>query len=256
MERFSGNIYGSLDSGFSKVTEEDIKQINGLDNPPPVPVTEENIYIRRCWLTGDAVNVFYGKFRTEDLPEILSMICGKSVLIGHRKDTVGIARFFGGSIENKTIKNDITGRTEEVNFIVPKFYWMKGTEHSEDLRLNIDGGIYHQASLSWWYKKPTCSICGLDIRSVECTHIPGKIYSGKLCFYYYDEIIDVAEGSIVYLGAHPKTGFSLSKNRLEFIQNDEDELKRNKNIILTKKLIEWSQYGKKRYVRNKNRRDK
>ena len=242
MEKYSAVIYGTLDAGFSIVTEEDVKSINTLNNPPPVPVTKENIYVRRCFLCGDAVNVFYGKFRTEDLPQLLRMIRGKSVLIGHRKDTIGVARFFNGTIEKKKIKNDVINKTEEVSFIVPKFYWIKGTNLAEDIRLNIDGGIYHQASLSWWYKRPTCCICGLDIRSLDCSHIPGRKYSGKLCFYYYDEIVDVAEGSIVYLGAHPGTGFSLNKSHPEKVKIAVT----GKRIFLKEKLLEWSENGKHR----------
>ncbi|MFC1724670.1 hypothetical protein ACFL4T_03515 [candidate division KSB1 bacterium] len=249
MEQYSGTVYGSFETGFDKVTDEDIKNINGLENPPLLPVTKERIYIRRCWLAGDAVNVFYGKFRTKDLPRLLGLIRGKSVLVGHRKDTVGIARFFGGSVEKKMTGNVITGKTEETNFIVPKFYWIKGTQQAEDLRLNIDGGIYHQASLSWWYRKPTCSICGLDIRSIDCSHIPGKTYNENLCFYFYDDIVDVAEGSIVYLGAHPGTGFSLSGQNVAIPEKNSNYLLKNKELLLKKMLIQWAKNGKNRQAR-------
>ena len=199
---------GALLSFAGAATDDDIARINALDNPPPVRVTAEDVYIRRCRLTGDGINCHFGRFRTNDLPMLLEKVQGVSCLIGHRKDTAGIARFFSGSIETFPAPDLDTGRTVDMRFIVPKIYWMKRHSGAEDLRENIDGGVYHQASISWLFERPVCGICGKDIR--ECDHVPGKRYGGKLCFFWYDGIGDVLEGSIVYAGGHPGTGFSVN----------------------------------------------
>jgi hypothetical protein len=200
MEWIYRELSGVLLSEKIKVSDEDIIVINSLPNPPLVPVTAREIYIRRCRLAGDAIDSGFGRFRTTDLDLLLELVQGVPALIGHRKDSLGVARFFGGSIE----RNQASG----VSYIVPKFYWMKMHSASEDLRVNIDGGIYNEASLGFTFKKPTCSICGEDIR--RCEHVPGREYESNLCFFNYDDIIKVTEGSLVYRGAQPGTGFALA----------------------------------------------
>jgi len=188
----------------TEVPEEDILLINSLDPPPPSEITKDDIYVRSIRLTGDSINSYYGRFRTSDLPKLLELCRGISCLIGHNRNTAGIARYYGGKIVEHTFLNKTTGKEETCNFIVPRIYWMKYHSKAEDLRINLDGGIYHSFSIGYWYKTATCSICGNDIRL--CEHIPGKSYNGDLTFFWYDEIIDVVEGSIVYSGAHPGTG--------------------------------------------------
>jgi len=200
MEWIYRELSGVLLSEKIKVSDEDIIVINSLPNPPLVPVTAREIYIRRCRLAGDAIDSGFGRFRTTDLDLLLELVQGVPALIGHRKDSLGVARFFGGSVE----RNQASG----VSYIVPKFYWMKMHSASEDLRVNIDGGIYNEASLGFTFKKPTCSICSEDIR--RCEHVPGREYESNLCFFNYDEIIKVTEGSLVYRGAQPGTGFALA----------------------------------------------
>ena len=123
------------------------------------------------------------------------------MLIGHNKRSLGVARFFGGSVE----------KHEENSYIVPQFYWLRGHSSAEDLRVAIDGGLYSEASISFAYKKPTCSVCGKDIRT--CEHLPGSLCEGQNepVFYYYDSVVAVLEGSLVYRGAQPGTGFNLSE---------------------------------------------
>lgn len=182
-----------------KVTEKDLEIINNLPNPPLIPLTARDIYVRRCRLAGDAVDAGFGRFRTEDLPRLLELVQGAPALVGHRKDTLGVARFFGGEIWQDPIS--------KVSYIVPRFYWMRQHSLSEDLRVNIDGGIFSEASIGFTFRKPTCSICGEDIRM--CDHLPGNEYDEQMCFFYYDEITRVTEGSFVYRGAQPGTGFML-----------------------------------------------
>ncbi len=185
-------------------TDEDVRTINSLKNPPPAPVSEKDIFVRRCRLAGDAIDAYHGRFRTEELSKLLAMVQGAPMLIGHNKRSLGVARFFGGSIEEH----------EGTHYIVPGFYWLRGHSSSDDLRVAIDGGLYCEASISFAYEKPTCSVCGEDIRT--CEHLPGSLVDGQKepVFYYYDNVVAVLEGSLVYRGAQPGTGFSLSDSRI------------------------------------------
>ncbi|MBM3328199.1 MAG: hypothetical protein FJY67_01840 [Calditrichaeota bacterium] len=184
----------------SKGGDDDIIAINNLPNPPPVPVTARDVQIRRCRLAGDAVDAGFGRFRTADLPRLLQLVQGAPALVGHRKEGLGVARFFGGSLE----KDDRTG----ITYVVPKFYWMRAHSAAEDLRVNIDGGIWCEASLGFSFRRPTCSVCGEDVR--RCDHTPGRDYDGSAAYFYYDDILKVYEGSFVFRGAQPGTGFALA----------------------------------------------
>jgi hypothetical protein len=73
----------------------------------------------------------------------------------------------------------------------------------------IDSGVYSEASIAFLYHTPLCSVCGRDLR--ECSHWPGREYDSELCFFWYDGVERVTEGSLVYRGAANGTGFELDK---------------------------------------------
>jgi hypothetical protein len=178
----------------------DIEQINALPNPPLVPLAADDIYIRRCRLSGDMIDGQNGCFRTQDLERLLTLTHGAPALIGHNRSSLAVARFFGGAVEEHNGHH----------YIVPKFYWPKQHSEAEDFRVLLDSGIIAEASISFTFDKPTCSICAKDIR--ECEHQPGANYGLKPCFYYYDGIDRVLEGSFVYRGAEPGTGILAEKS--------------------------------------------
>jgi hypothetical protein len=174
-----------------------IEQINRLDGVLET-VTKDDVHIRSLRLAGDTVNMQFGRFRTKDLPILLAMTDGAPVMTGHRKDKLPIGRLFGGDIVERN----------GINFIRPNIFWSAKLEEGEKLRVNIDHGIYNEASINIFFNKPTCSICGEDIRNSEkCEHLPGKKYDDELCFFWYDEVKKVGEGSIVYRGSQEGTGF-------------------------------------------------
>jgi len=206
IERTLSGVIIPIESGESKPTESIyhdglMKKINSLSGVNRT-LNIEDVFIRRGRLAGDAIDGQYGRFRTEDLPRLLEMTHGAPMLIGHRRDTLGMARFFGGDISEK----------DGVNYIRPYFYWMQKNSQAKDLMTDIDGGIYSELSIGFTFKKPTCSICNEDIRA--CDHFPGENYDGEMCYFYYDNIQRVREGSIVYRGAEPGTGFESVEDSL------------------------------------------
>ncbi|MCX7835941.1 MAG: hypothetical protein N2450_07745 [bacterium] len=176
-------------------SEEDLATIYALPNPPLVPLTVEDLYVRRCRLAGTAVDQKGGCFRKQDLPLLLKLVQGAPALIGHNHQSIAIARFFGGNIE----------QLGEYEYIVPKLYWLKDHSRAEDLRLEIDGGLVTEASIAFVFQQATCNLCERDLRL--CQHQVGEWYDGVLCHYWYDGIESVLEGSLVYRGAEPFTAF-------------------------------------------------
>lgn len=190
LQKLSGPVAVNESNSNSLLSEE----LRDLPNPPLIELKPEDIYVRRCRLAGDAVDSQMGCFRTHDLDKVLKLTHGAPALIGHNRQSIAVARFFGGSVEE----------FEGHHYIVPRFYWPKAHSASEDFRVLLDSGIITEASIAFTFNKPTCSICGKDIR--DCEHQPGTHYGMKLCHYYYDGLERVLEGSFVYRGAEPGTG--------------------------------------------------
>jgi len=199
----SQSLVGALLRDPCPARQEDIESIHALPNPPLARLTAEDIHVRRCRLASDAIDSRYGRFRTEELPRLLELVQGAPVLIGHDRRTLGVARFFGGEVEKRG----------DVSWIVPRFYWPRGHSRAEDLRVMIDSGVYNEASIAFLYRTPTCSVCGEDLRS--CAHWPGREYENQLCFFYYDGVERVTEGSLVYRGAAQGTGIELNQQPAE-----------------------------------------
>ena len=146
----SQHLSGTLLREPCKASAQDLDAIHALPNPPLLPLTAEEIHIRRCRLASDQTDSRFGRFRTEDLPRLLELVQGAPVLIGHDRRTLGIARFFGGEVEKRG----------EASWIVPRFYWPRAHSQADDLRVMIDSGVYNEASIAFVYQKPTCSNCG------------------------------------------------------------------------------------------------
>jgi hypothetical protein len=190
LQRLSGPLLPLAETALAS----DLPAIQSLPNPPLVALQESDIHVRRCRLAGDAVDSQFGCFRSHDLPRVLELTHGAPALIGHNRQSLAVARFFGGSVEEHLGHR----------YIVPRFYWPKAHSAAEDFRVLLDAGIINEASISFVFDKPACSICGKDIR--QCEHEPGALYGLRLCHYFYDGIERVLEGSFVYRGAEPGTG--------------------------------------------------
>ncbi|MDP8207619.1 MAG: hypothetical protein P9L92_13210 [Candidatus Electryonea clarkiae] len=211
----SQNLTGNLIPEAVAVSNEDISLINKLPNPPLVTMNTEDIYVRRCRLANDQIDSRFGRFHIDDIPRLIELVQGAPVLIGHDRQSLGVARFFGGEVEKRG----------DTTWAIPKFYFPRAYSQSEDLRIMLDSGIYNEASIAFLYQKPTCNICDEDLR--QCPHWPGKTYEGKLCFYWYDGIERVTEGSLVYRGAVQGTGFELEYETEENSTGSHDDEKMN-----------------------------
>lgn len=205
------------DSNDGMVTAEDVKIINKLPNPPPVTLKPGDAYARKLRLAGNLVNDYGGCFRDKDLKKLLKLVQGAPLLAGHVKEMIPIGRFFGGEIVEH-----LGGQ-----FIAPKIYWPKGKSAAEDLRIDIDSGIVNEASISFGFQKPTCSICSEDIRM--CDHQVGEEYKPGVCFYWYDNIVRVSEGSLVYRGAEPGTGIQQDNELMAALAAKSENSNINKN---------------------------
>jgi hypothetical protein len=195
------NLSGCLTARLAGKDESYSKNLVGEINrrvKPPRPVTPDDVYIRAMYIVSDQVNSQGGRFAEEELDRLAELLVDSPVMVGHKRDSLPVARNF------KAEKVVIDGRT----WIRSYFYWMKESDGAEDLKNNIDGGIYKECSISFLFRFPECSICGKDIR--ECRHIPFQEYevspgSKEIAHFKYRGIEKVLETSLVFRGSVPDT---------------------------------------------------
>lgn len=189
-------LFGKIKTSLVEMRPERIegltKLINGNINPPE-KVRSDEVYIRAMYIVSDRVNNAGGRFPAEEHAELARLLVDSPVLVGHRKDSLPIARNFHAEPVEKG----------EERWIKVYFYWLKKAEGAENLKNNIDGGIYKEGSISFIFGFPECGVCGEDIRG--CEHRPFKKYNrdGREieAFFNYRKIFRVLETSLVYRGA-------------------------------------------------------
>jgi len=196
MESLSGSISATLVDRDESYEKSLVDEINRAVHPPR-PVKPEEVYIRAMYIVSDQVNSLGGRFADDELDRLSELLIDSPVMVGHRRDSLPVARNF------MAVKLEVEGRT----WIKSYFYWMKDSVGAEDLKKNIDGGIYKECSISFLYTTPECSICGEDVR--RCPHTPFHEYdvggSKEIAHFTYRDIVRVLETSLVFRGAVPDT---------------------------------------------------
>ncbi|UCG63160.1 MAG: hypothetical protein JSV52_07735 [Candidatus Zixiibacteriota bacterium] len=176
-----------------------IQLINDNINPP-TEVCEDDVHIRAMYIVSDEVNSFGGRFPADELGNLARLLVDSPVMVGHRKDRLPVARTFHAEIVTR----------ENRPWVKSYFYWLKSSKGAEDLKDNIDGGIYKECSIGFSYIFPECSVCRGDIR--RCRHEPFERYKAgtgeQVCHFNYRQIERVLETSLVYRGAVPDTAMS------------------------------------------------
>ena len=185
-------------------TEDPTEELVSLVNEnikPPTDLSPEDLYIRAMYIASDRINSFGGRFPRDELDNLARLLVDSPVMVGHRKDRLPIGRNFHATVEHRK------GGT----WVKAYFYWLKGSRQAEDLKENIDGGIYKECSIGFTFRFAHCSICGQDIR--RCGHQPLKSYPSRsgpdtVCCFEYRQIEKVLETSLVYRGAQSDTSIT------------------------------------------------
>ena len=188
------------------------------------PLTREEVNIKSMWLCNDIIDSYYSRFNEKTLNELAEKIPGGPVMIGHNTEMLPIGRFF---------KAQVVRREDSHLWLRAWFYWPKDMDHSADMLSGIESGLYREVSVSWSMTAAICSICGKDMRSMECPHIPGRKYpdangTDQLCFWESEGIKDFYEGSLVYKGG--QYGTSIDEERKKIMAE--------RSAILDKKMTD------------------
>ena len=193
MKNLIGKITASLIEKDVSIPEDLIEKINN-NIKPPSELDADDVHIRAMYVVSDRVNSYGGCFPADEHARLTELLIDSPVLIGHRKDSLPIARNFHAE--------EVTH--EGANWVKVYFYWLRNAENGEDLRQNIDAGIYKEGSISFIFNFPECSVCGEDIR--QCRHRPFEEYTNeggetKQVYFNYRQVLKVLETSLVYRGS-------------------------------------------------------
>jgi hypothetical protein len=196
-------LYQETEAGGSLDDLEDLNRINQLAQ---TPLSRDQVYIRSMYLCSSQLcESDWCRFSDQALAQICQQVVGQSVLAGHDKQSLPVARFFKAVLVERPEVLDME-TSLPTRWVRAWFYWLKETQGARDLALNMDGGIYREVSISWRYRGGRCSICGKAQHT--CPHVSGEMYEGLRCYTWIDDILDVLEGSLVYRGADRKTGIA------------------------------------------------
>lgn len=189
---YSREAPGFLDDA---VTADDLAAIN---QQSAAPLRAEQVFIRSMYLCSSQPCEADGcQFTRAALEQIARLIVGQSVLPGHDRRSLPLARFYRAQVIERI------GEPHPVHFVRAWFYWLRDTSGAKDLLLNIDGGIYREASLAWKFNQWRCSIC--NAHNNQCSHRPGERYGDTTCYRLIDSVNEVLEGSLVYKSADRST---------------------------------------------------
>jgi hypothetical protein len=93
-----------------------------------------------------------------------------------------------------------------VTYLVPWFYMVK-TAENEEIRRQIDAGVWSHVSIGFRFADLICDLCGRSYWSEggaeSCRHVIGRVYDGRECTATYGgdlAKVEAVEGSLVYLG--------------------------------------------------------
>ncbi len=224
MKELIGKMTASL--AREEQSGDDLMAVLNANIKPPEPIEESAVYIRAMYIVSDQVNSYGGRFPAEDHDHLARLLVDSPVLVGHRKDSLPIARNFHAE---KVVRDG-------ANWIKVYFYWLKTAEGGENLRKNIDAGIYKEGSISFVFSLPECTICGRDIRN--CPHQPFVRYktpTGQVkAAFNYRKIERVLETSLVYRGSVQNTSI---EKALVF---DPNQKKQPSKVEAPRRYIIWN----------------
>jgi hypothetical protein len=179
-----------------EVTEADLELIN--TRYALRPLTADEVYVRRLALCNDQYDRTSERFPRSYLERFAQTLPGKPLLAHHDKKQFPIGRFFKAEV----VVEPGPDRTP-VTWLYCSAYLLK-TASNEDVRAQIDGGVYSHVSIGYRWADLTCDLCTRSYFSGDCAHVIDQVYDGRRCTATYSgdpERAEAVEGSLVYLGA-------------------------------------------------------
>lgn len=184
------------------------KELELINNYTRTPLKQEEVYTFTVTLCDNEIDRDFECFNVASLEKLKELFVGKTGISDHSmrsKDQA--ARIYHCYIESDPTKK--TSKGESYTALKAKAYTVI-TDSTKTLIDEINGGIKKEVSIGCAVSKITCSICGKDMKTHQCSHIKGKRYKGMLCHGIMEEPTDAYEWSFVAVPAQRNAGVTKS----------------------------------------------
>lgn len=195
------NKSGNLICKGLYIGEEDLQKINTLTRRE---FSAEELYCFRVLLCDNDIDRDMEQFDVQTLTQLSNLFLGKTGICDHEpKSQNQMARIYDVSVENFPGKVNALG--EPYYALIAKAYMVR-TEANRDQILEIEAGIKKEVSVGCSVHESICSVCGKNRNVLECGHVPGQVYDGKLCYTILHDAQDAYEWSFVAVPAQRQAG--------------------------------------------------
>lgn len=190
---------GIIQKSAAAVTEEELRQINTFTRRE---FKAEELYVFSLVLCDNEIDRDFEKFSPAALKALGELFVGKPGLFDHEpKAALQAARIFSTKVEEVPGRKTKDG--EAYCRLCARAY-LPRTGENDALITEIESGIKKEVSVGCSVKKRTCGLCGKP--AGECTHVRGKTYGGRLCWFLLEEPTDAYEWSFVAIPAQREAG--------------------------------------------------
>ena len=191
-------------AGAERIKEPDIEtELETINTFTKAELTEEQVYTFSVVLCDNEVDRDFEKFSEEALEKLSELFVGKTGIFDHEwKATNQTARIYRTEIVKENRRNSLG----EPYSVLKGYAYMLRNEKNAELIAEIEAGIKKETSVGCCIGRRVCSVCGEEVRSGGCGHIPGREYDGKLCYLELFEVSDAYEWSFVAVPAQRAAG--------------------------------------------------
>lgn len=167
-------------------------------------LTAEEVFTFSVLLCDNEVDRDFERFSETTLGELQALFVGKTGIADHDWSSKNqMARLYRTELITEAERKNSLGMPYRY---VKGFAYMLRTEQNAQTIAEIQGGIKRETSIGCAVANRICSICGQEIGTADCGHIPGREYEGKLCFGELRGAVDAYEWSFVAVPAQRQAG--------------------------------------------------
>lgn len=206
-------------------------ELAAINRTLSTPLSREEVYTFAGWISNGEPDSYSTRMDPDTTLRnfVEDMIAGRALCIAHapsRSGFLGPVGEAGATMPvGRSFHGELVARPDRPGSLWVRGHWyivrgvaIPGGMKTDDVIRNIETGVWHRLSVGFtlnpiegrkrgFYK---CELCGENLMSKKCDHIPGLEYEGKLAIA---RIIDGSqrEASLVYLNAAQGTVVSKAR---------------------------------------------
>lgn len=221
-------------------------------------LTAQELFTFSVVLCDNEVDRDCERFSIAALNSLAELFIGKTGIFDHSMSSRDqTSRIY--STEVITDKSRTTSVGEPYTFVKARAYMLRNDKNAALIE-EIEAGIKKETSVGCAVSQKTCSVCGKSIMKEPCSHLKGRLYSGKLCHTVLSAPTDAYEWSFVAVPAQRAAGVTKAFASEGSCEYDGEQLVKAfeacESITLSKaqleavngyiaKLSELAEYGKR-----------